>query len=244
MPTYATADQIINAAAQELGLPPVSLSSAANDATGFQMLGLLNALGDELVRMKDWQFLEQIMEFTGDGTTTTFPLPDDYGRQINQTQWATKDNRPMRGPDSASVWSWSQYGIVSVGVYYRYRIIDNEYNVFPIPGAGEEFALYYISKNWVRDGTTIPPAPNIYKDRITNALDVPLFDRRLMITGLKLKFWAQKGFDTTQLAQEFNYVLEAEKGQNQGAREINLSGGDSYFLLNWANVPDGTYYGS
>ena len=124
MPTYATADQIINAAAQELGLPPVSLSSAANDATGFQMLGLLNALGDELVRMKDWQFLEQIMEFTGDGTTTTFPLPDDYGRQINQTQWATKDNRPMRGPDSASVWSWSQYGIVSVGVYYRYRIIS------------------------------------------------------------------------------------------------------------------------
>jgi len=97
MPTYATADQIINAAAQELGLPPVSLSSAANDATGFQMLGLLNALGDELVRMKDWQFLEQIMEFTGDGTTTTFPLPDDYGRQINQTQWATKDNRLCGG---------------------------------------------------------------------------------------------------------------------------------------------------
>ena len=106
-----------------------------------------------------------------------------------------------------------------------------------------EFALYYISKDWVKDGTVIPPAEPIYTDRILHATDIPLFDRRLMISGLKLKFWAQKGFDTTQIAQEFNYVLEAEKGQNQGARAINLSGVDSQVLLSWANVPDGTYYG-
>jgi hypothetical protein len=142
------------------------------------------------------------------------------------------------------VWSWSQYGIVSVGIYYRYRILDNKYTLFPVAGDGEKFSLYYISKNWVRDGLSPDPQNPLYKDHITASSDVPLFDRRLMIAGLKLRFWSQKGFDTTQLAQDFNYALEAEKGQNQGAREINLTRGDEHFFLNYNNIPDGTYYGN
>jgi len=240
MPTYATAEEIINSAAQELGLPPVSLSSAAGDATGYQMLGLLNALGDELVRMKDWQFLEKVMNFVGDGVTNEFPLPGDYGRQINQTEWSTKDNRPMRGPDSPQVWAWSQYGIVSVGVFYRYRILDNTYQLFPVAGAGEEFALFYISKDWVKE-VQLPGQDPVYKDRITRATDTPLFDRRLMISGLKVKMWAIKGFDTTQLQAEFNYVLQAEKGQNQGARVIDLSQSDGHLYINWSNINDGNW---
>lgn len=234
MPNTATADKIINAACQELGLPPVSLNASANDAIGYQALGLLNALGDELARVHDWQFLEKVMTFTGDGVTDSFPMPEDFGRQVNQTQWSTSQSRPMMGPDSPQVWSWSQYGIVSVGVFFRYRILDNEYTVFPVPGAGEEFALYYISKNWVQDGLN----PTVYKDQVTGPNDIPVFDRRVMISGLKVKLWAQKGFDTTVLQREFDAMLLAEKGQNQGARVINLSSGGGNVLINWQNISD------
>ena len=239
MSNTATADRIINAACQELGLPPVSLNASANDAIGYQSLGLLNALGDELCRVQDWQFLEKAMTFTGDGVSTSFPLPADYGRQVNQTQWSTSQQRPMMGPDSPQVWSWSQYGIVSVGVFFRYRILDNEYAVFPTPGDGEGFALYYISKNWVQDGLN----PLVYKDQVTGPNDIPVFDRRVMIAGLKVKLWAQKGFDTTVLQREFDNMLLAEKGQNQGARVISLAGNDGHLLINWQNISD-TGFGS
>ena len=235
----ATAIDIINAACHELGLPTVSLNSATGDTIGTQALALLNALGDELVRIHDWQFLEKVMTFTGDGIASSFPIPADYKRQVNQTQWATKDKRPMCGPDSAQMWSWSQYGIVSVGAYFRYRILGNEYAIFPVPGAGEEFALYYISKNWVLD----QDAPFTPKEQITKSGDTPLFDKRLLISGLKVKLWAQKGFDTTVIQDEFNFMLAAEKAQNQGARVIDLSGGSGHLYINGQNIPESGFGG-
>jgi len=240
MPSYDTAQNIVNSALAELGMPAATFSTAYTDPTGTQAIALLQALCDEIVRVHDWQNLEKIMTFTGDGVTAEFPLPADYGRQVNQTQWATSDNRPMMGPDSPQMWSWVQYGIVSVGVFFRYRILDNTYHVFPIPGDGEAFALYYISKNCIRDAQDSA----IYKSKIERGGDIPLFDRRLLISGLKVKFWAQKGFDTTVLQSEFNYILANEKAQVQGARTINLSANDYSLLIGWQNVPDGTYYGN
>lgn len=243
MATLGTADEIINAAAQELGLPPVSLNSATGDQTGWQMLGMLNALGDELNRVQDWQFLMKEMGFVGDGIADYFPMPEDFGRQVNQTEWNTSMRRPMQGPDSPQVWAWNKFGIVAVGVYFRYRINNNEYQVFPVPGAGQTFALYYISKNWVIDGTSPDPQNPIYLDRIVHATDKPMYDRRICIAGLKVKLWSQKGFDTTTLQEEFNYLLASEKAQNQGAPVISLSGSRGRIFLDWSNIPDGTYYG-
>jgi hypothetical protein len=239
MSSYDTAQNIVNAALAELGLPAAQISANYTDPTGFQALALLQALCDDVVRVHDWQNLEKVMTFTGDGVTEEFALPADYGRQVNQTEWATSDQRPMMGPDSPQVWSWVQYGIVSVGVFFRYRILDNTYRVFPIPAAGEEFALYYISKYCVRDGTDA----NVYKEKIVTGSDIPLFDRRLLTAGLKVKFWAHTGFDTTVLQREFNYILANEKAQVQGAKVLNLSSNGGPALIGWQNVPDGTYYG-
>lgn len=230
----ATAIEIINAACHELGLPTVTLNSTTGDTLGTQALALLNALGKELTKVHDWQFLEKVMNFTGDGVAASFPTPPDFGRQVNQTQWEVSNRRPMHGPDSPQVWSWTQYGIVSVGIYHRYRILGNEYAVFPVPGLNEQFALFYISKNWALDQD--PPFDP--KDTLTKTGDVPLFDERLMVTGLKVKLWAQKGFETTVLQDEFNFTLEAVKAQNQGARVISLSGGDMHLYLDWRNLPE------
>lgn len=230
----ATAIDIINDACHELGLPTVTLSTSTGDTLGMQTLALLNALGEELIRVHDWQFLEQVANLVADGVSDRFPLPSDFKRQVNQTQWATKDRRPMGGPDSPQVWSWSQYGIVSVGIFFRYRILGNEYAIFPLPGVGEEFSFYYISKNWVID----QDPPNVFKDKITKTGDVPLFDSRLLTAGLKVKLWAAKGFDTTVLQGEFDYLLAANKAQVQGARVIDLCGNDAQIYLSWRNIPE------
>ena len=239
MTTYATATDIVNTALQELGMGVVNLNAAANDATGYQMLGLLNALGDEVLRSNDWQQSEKIMTFVGDGITDTFELPTDYGRQVNQTEWSTSQRRPLTGPVSPQMWSWNQYGIVSAGVYYQYRIVQSTYHIFPVPADGEEFALYYINKNWVLvHGDIINP---VGADRIVNPDDVVVFDRRLMIAGLKLKFWTAKGLDTTALKSEFDFMLANEKAASTGAPVVSLTGNNSNVLLGWGNITDGSW---
>src|SRR5690554_6150001 len=204
--------QLVNQSLQELGLPQVpTVVSPSDDETGFQTLGVLNALGNQLMRVHDWQFLEKAKTYYADGSTAEFPLPDDWGRVVNQTQWASKNQRPMTGPVSAQGWSWLQFGIVSVGNYYRYRILGNKFHVFPTPGAGEEFNLYYISKNWVYD-----PVTEEHKPAVTSDSDVPIYDDALLIAGMKFKLWAAKGLEASVLGNEFDYMLGAVRGQDQG----------------------------
>lgn len=237
MATTTTALAIVNQALQELGLPQVvTILSSQDDQTGFQTLGLLNALGNQLVKEHDWQILEKVATFVGDGVTNKFPMPTDFGRIVNQTQWSSANKRPMYGPMSPQGWSWVQYGIVSVGVYYRYRILDGLFQVFPTPPVGETINFYYISRMWAFD-----PIENELKDKITLDSDKPLFDQFLMVAGTKMKLWKAKGLDATALAAEYDYMLEAEKGQIQGAPVISLDSRCDHLYISGQNVPDGSW---
>lgn len=237
MGVQASVLTIVNQALQELGLPSVPTAvSAPDDQTGFQTLGLVNALGTQLVKSHDWQFLEKVATFTGDGVTTQFDLPPDFGRIVNQTEWSSTNKRPMFGPMTPQGWSWVQYGIVSVGVYFRYRILNNKFTIFPTPGVGEVFHLYYITRNWVWD-----PILLIFKDKATEDEDEPVFEQFLMVAGTKFKLWNAKGLDATDLGNQFSYMLEAEKAQSQGAPVISLDQRWDYLYISGQNVPDGSW---
>lgn len=235
MSTRATVQFIVDSALAELGIQSGEVGSTNQEQNVTQAVALLQSLGRDTVNVHDWQFLMFTANFTGDNLTTAFPMPDDFGRIVNQTEWALNNKRPMIGPLSAQQWGWTQYGIVSVGVYFRYRILDDLFTIFPVPGTGEQFAFYYISKNWLKDASATPT------DVITSGTDVVQFDDRLMIAGLKLRMWSAKGFDTSTLAAEFNYILQAQKGQDQGAPVIQLSGTDGFHYIDTSNVPDGSW---
>lgn len=236
MPNTATAQQIVDQCLMELGLPTGLIGSTQQLQQVTQAVALLNTLGRDANKCHDWQFQQRVYTMTPDGVTDNFPMPSDFGRVVNQTEWAASMKRPMQGPMTAQQWGWTQYGIVSVGVYYRYRILDNLFYVFPVPGVGEVFHFYYISENWIiaADGTG--------KETVTSGDDVIVFDKDLIISGLKMRLWAIKGFDTTNLVQEYNYRLQAEKGQDQGAQILHLSrSGLDFHLLDVNNIPDGNW---
>jgi len=237
MAILATAQQIVDRAHAELGLPSSTIGSSIQGQTTTQMLSLLNALGDDCVKVHDWQFLQFQQEYTGDGVQSEFDLPADFGRVVNQTVWAANDERPVSGPLNAQQWGWTKYGIVSTGIYYRYRILHDKFVVWPTPGIGAVFALTYISKNWVQDGVD----PMLLKDTVSNPLDVPLFDRGLMVAAIKKRLWDIKGFDTTTLAMEFRHILQTEMGQNQGAPIIHLGRNNGIHYIDGNNIPDGSW---
>jgi hypothetical protein len=235
--SQSSALKIVNRALQEIGLPQVAtIVSAQDDETGFQALGLLNALGAQLIKVHDWQFLEGTVNIVANGIDSSFDLPDDYKRIVNQTQWASKNKRPMYGPMTAQGWSWVQFGIVSVGVYYRYRILGNKFVVFPTPTAGEELNFFYIKKDWVWD-----PILMVYKGEVENDTDEPIFEDYLLTAGVKFKLWAAKGMEASELGREFEYMLSTEKAQNQGAPVIQLDKRWDYLYISGQNVPDGSW---
>lgn len=235
MPITNTAQVIVDQALNELSLPTSVIGSTQATQLTLQASAMMNTIGQDATKVHDWQFLEKVATFTGDGVTTSWDMPADFGRVVNQTEWSTNFKRPMIGPLTAQEWGWTQYGIVSVGVYYRYRILDGKFTVYPTPANGDVFNFFYISKNWVTDNTGLP------KDMVTSADDVPMFDWTLMVAALKVRLWGIQGFDTTLLSQEYNYRLQVEKGQNQGAAAINLSGGPAYHYIDGSNVPDGSW---
>jgi len=235
MSAYATATRIIDAAFQELGLGSSNIALGAADPTTYQAVGLLNSVGNEVMRSHDWPQLTKQLAIYGDGNTTDFSLPGDFARQVNQTQWAASSKLPMLGPTSPQMWSWLQYGLTSgsAGVQYQYKISANDkFSVFPAPAAGEVIQLTYISGDWVY-------IQNVgYTNTIESGDNFPMLDSRLMVTGLKLKLWSAKGMDTTILAQEYNFILQNERQAVQGAREISLTGYAGNGLLGYGNVPE------
>jgi hypothetical protein len=236
MTNFTTALDIISTAAQELGLGQISNPTNPSDNLGYQCLGLLNSLCDEVWTLQDWQTLMITQEYVGDGVQSVFEMPDDFGRQVNQTEWDSTNHRVMYGPASPQVWGWIKYGLIGVGIQLRYRIINDTYEVAPTPGLDQTINLYYISKNWCKR------ADDTLTDRITLPDDTPLFDRRMLICGLKTKLWAIKGFDNTVLKGEFDAILESYKGQNAGAPVLYLgTAGPGFRLLDINNFPDGTY---
>lgn len=237
MPIRATTQQIIDAAADELGLPRESLLPGLIGQVGTQSLALLNSIGDDMVKEHDWQFLQKVATLNGDGVTSDFTLPTDFGRIVNQTLWSTNNKLPMEGPLSPQAWGWVKYGIVSAGVFYRYRILSNKLAIFPTPTSGEVFNFFYISKNWVLDDDAVT-----YKDSTDAGGDTPIFDRGIMKKALKVRLWGQKGFDTTSLVKEFQDDLAIEKAQDQGGSVINLSSTRNNILLDpRRNIPDGDW---
>lgn len=235
MGTLATAQEIVDRSTNELGLAHSELISGAITQIGIQALALMNSLGEDLVRAHDWQFLEKTATFVGDGFSTSFPLPSDFGRIVNQTAWSIGQRQPMDGPTSPQMWGWLKMGLVSGDILFRYRILADRLEIFPTPGAGEQIQFYYISKRWVL------AVSGGYADTVINSADKPLFDRSLMIKGVKARLWAQKGFDTSVLAREYNDALQAIKAQDQGMPTIYLSGRRDFHLIDGQNVPDGSW---
>ena len=81
----------------------------------------------------------------------------------------------------------------------------------------------------------------VYRDKIEQDSDIPMFEDTLMVAGSKFKIWAAKGMDARELGDEFQYMLDAEKAQTQGAPVIALDSRWEYLYISGQNVPDGSW---
>jgi hypothetical protein len=168
---------------------------------------------------------------------TLYPLPSDFDRQIDNTQWDKSKRWQMLGPATAQQWEWLKSGWISTGPRIYYRLLANFFQIWPPQGIADYLGFEYVSKNWIL--ATAATAPS--KFRFTADTDTCVFPDRLMVAGLKKAYFASKGYapiyDT-----EYAEQLSIAQGRDAGGATLSMSGArNASLLLTQSNVPDSGY---
>jgi hypothetical protein len=168
---------------------------------------------------------------------TAYDLPDDFETMTNRTHWDKSKHWEMLGPEDAQQWQWLKSGYISTGPRVRWRILDNQFQIWPIMNTQEYLGWEYRSKGWARS------AANAIKNSFTVDSDTTVLDDRIMVLATKLKYFQIKSFDTTALQQDYQRYLSVAKANDKGAPNLSFSPQASRVLIGYANIPD-TGYGS
>jgi hypothetical protein len=168
---------------------------------------------------------------------TAYDLPADFETITDRTQWDKSKHWEMLGPEDAQQWQWLKSGYISTGPRVRWRILDNQFQIWPVMNTNEYLGWEYRSKGWARaaDGTI--------KNSFTADTDTTVLDDRIMVLATKLKYFQIKSFDTTALQQDYFRYLSVAKANDKGAANLSFAPYPSKVLIGYANIPD-TGYGS
>ena len=185
--------------------------------------------------------MSQMASGSGNGAVviaqTAYTLPFDFEAITDRTQWDKTKHWEALGPEDAQQWQWLKSGYISTGPRIRWRILDNQFQVWPPMNTQEYLGWEYKSNGYVRgaDGTV--------KTSFTADTDTTVLNDRLMVLFTKMKYWGIKGFDTTVVSQDYQRVLSIAKANDKGAANLSFAPYPSKVLIGWANIPD-TGYGS
>jgi hypothetical protein len=239
---YISAQDIINRAAVETGLNPTSDVFGSPDPAFTQLRYLLNTCGQDLCEMYRWEILVREHSITtSDLDSGQYPLPDDFGRMIDQTGWDRTNNVPLGGPMSPQTWQYLLgRDLVTSTIYASFRIVENEFWIFPndpVPD-GIDVHFEYVSRNWVQSVAS----PGVYQDKITQNSDIVLFKPTMIVKYLKVKWLEAKGFNSTKAEQDFTTAFQAASGGDKGA-PVLWAGGPRFGFryLDLRNAPDSWY---
>ena len=165
---------------------------------------------------------------------TKYALPSSYDRLVSKTQWDKTRHWEMI-PTTAQQWQFLKSGFISSGVRVRFRLLGGFFQVWPSLPNNEYLGFEYISNQWVFDVNSNSKS-SFFADT-----DTCIFSDRLMILGIKLKYFEIKGFDTTAMMRDYQEHLNVAKVRDKGAPNLNMGNLLDTTLIGYNNVPDSNY---
>ncbi len=167
-------------------------------------------------------------------TKVKYAMPSDYDRPIDNTHWDKTKHWQMLGPETAQQWEWLISGYISTGPRIRYRIFGGYFQIWPFVASAETIGFEYISNAWAlaADGTP--------KTSMTLNTDTCIFPDRLMVLGLKAKFFEAKGFADVY-GPQYMAELDIAYANDQGSQTLSFAPRVGGILITSANIPDSNY---
>jgi hypothetical protein len=173
----------------------------------------------------------------------TYPVPADFVTFINDTQWDRGNHWRLQGPASPQEDQWLRSGIVTTGPRRWFRQVGRGLDVFrlwPPPGTNDvpgPLSYEYLSSYWASDSASTPKA------RFTADADTCIWDDRLIVEGIKWRFFAAKGFDYSSQFALWQRQLEVAMARDGGAKTLSMTRRRWPIFLSPANVQDGFFPG-
>ena len=164
-----------------------------------------------------------------------YAMPADYDRLQPRTDYDKSKHWEMLGPTSPQNAEWLKSGYISTGPRLRYWIQGGFYNIWPIVSTNDLLGFQYISKNWASS------AAGAGQQAFVADTDTCVYHDVLMTTGLKLKYFAVKGFDTTALLAEFTRMLGASEAQDSDSPTLSFAPRNVNELIGYEQIPDSGY---
>tara|TARA_R110000822_G_scaffold219911_2_gene353972 strand:+ start:682 stop:1587 length:906 start_codon:yes stop_codon:yes gene_type:complete len=168
---------------------------------------------------------------------TKYDLPTDFETITDNTHWDKTKHWQMLGPEDAQQWQWLKSGYISTGPRIRWRILGNQFQIWPPYNTQEYLGFEYRSKGWARS------AAGVVKNSFTADSDTTVLDDTVMALATKLKYFQIKSFDTTALQADYFRYLNVAKANDKGSATLSFAPYPSKVLIGYANIPD-TGYGS
>lgn len=223
-----------------VGYPKAPDVAGSTDQGIQQMVAAMNQASAELSALREWQELVQpmtiqvIADFAGQ-TEKAFPLPVDYSRMVDQTQWSQGQMWPAIGPVSAQ--GWASYLVrnwaPTLSLFWQIRNDKIWFMRPPFPVAAP-FTCYYVSRGSVTDQDD----PLLIKNIASKNGDTFLLDGLLIILFARMKWLEYKGFDTSSAARDYQTQYDSRAGNDRGAPVLSLSMSQNYPLIGIGNIPD------
>ena len=192
-----------------IGRKPSAFFSST-DAFEAELVELANEAAIDIAKRHDWRALTKLAEITGNGVTTSFPLPDGYDRMpLKAALISSQFNWSLRMARDLDQWLDFQTRPVAGSPGY-WIILDGQMQVLPAYPNEHKARFYYITNQIVSGG----------KSAFTADTDVFRLDERLLKLAVIWRWRALKRLEYAEDMQNFEIALSQEIARDKGARSL------------------------
>ena len=164
-----------------------------------------------------------------------YTLPSGFDRITDRTQYDKSKRWEMLGPETPQQWQWLKSSYISTGPRIRWRIMGQLFQIWPLTSTNEYLSFEYISSNWAQS------ASGAGQTSMVQDSDTCIFPDRLIVLGLKKKYFEVKGIDTSAFQRDYDMQLNIAKANDAGSPTLSLAPRTANVLIGWENIPDANY---
>lgn len=201
------------------GLPQPSQAVSSTDPTVQKFIAFAQDIGDELRERFFWRNLNIAGTITGDGTTTLFALPSDWGvlspgqKFFSSVYPLLSLPGPITNENLAAIKVLPTFPTRPV-----WRIIGGTIEFFPALGLGEIVTFNYYSSNWVSNAAGTVRQPGFLLDS-----DFSMIDEIVLRRGLIYRWKQSKGLDYAEAMRSYEMSLDRAAGREDAERIVSMS---------------------
>jgi hypothetical protein len=211
---------IIQAIADEVGLPRPNAVATSTEQLGRQFFSLANAELRELSKAYAWPVLQREHSFFTVADQDTYDLPADFRSLIGDTLYNSTAYYKLKGSVSPQEWQYTRG--LNLGSLSRARVrisgFPQKLRITPTPVAAEQVVFEYLTTSLAvtSEGEGIA--------KFTNDTDSPMVDEGLLSMGIKWRIKHAKGLDYGADLMEYNTTVAREYARAVAAPAIQIGG--------------------